>query len=222
METPKIYCLSIDCPERFSLCCRATCRASSEPERMLGVPPYFCSKCGKEFVGGECNVKERTLEEMASSYRCCDNGDLGEKHNCLKSPNKNNMEEMSKRFDELFNGMAPKVSNFGSFVNEDAKDALQNILTQWWGEADSFYREPLKKFLQKELSDQAKEIMEEMQKILPEEMTLGRENPFLKIMYDHAPNNAKFYETNVDRINNFREKVKDLITTYINNETKDK
>jgi hypothetical protein len=57
------------------------------------------------------------------------------------------------------------------------------------------------------------ELRKEVEKILPGEMTLGRENPFLKIMYDHAPNNAKFYEANVEKINNFRNQVLSLLST---------
>ena len=58
-------CLGIDCPERFSLCCHAGSRSASEPEILLGVPAYYCSKCGKEFQGGECTAgdgKEITEE----------------------------------------------------------------------------------------------------------------------------------------------------------------
>jgi hypothetical protein len=51
-------CLNIDCPERFSLCCHAGSRSASEPEILLGVPAYFCAKCGKEFEGGKCTAGE--------------------------------------------------------------------------------------------------------------------------------------------------------------------
>lgn len=30
-------------------------------------------------------VKELSFDQMVSSYRCCDSGDLDEKHDCLKS-----------------------------------------------------------------------------------------------------------------------------------------
>jgi hypothetical protein len=55
-----------------------------------------------------------------------------------------------------------------------------------------------------DLYSPTKELLKNIEEIIPQEMTLGRDNPFLKIMYDHAPNNAKFYEDNVDKINNFR------------------
>jgi len=68
-EIPKnanLTCLNINCPERFSLCCHATCRIASEPEEMLGVPHFFCSNCGKKWQGGECNanIPQYTKKEM--------------------------------------------------------------------------------------------------------------------------------------------------------------
>lgn len=58
-------------------------------------------------------------------------------------------ENWEEEFDKLFNGMSPKVSNFGNFEDEQAKIALQNILTQWWESADSYYRQPIKDFIRK-------------------------------------------------------------------------
>ncbi len=57
----KLTCLSSECPERFSLCCGAISKSASEPEIMLGVPPYFCSKCGKEFKSLECTALKTRL-----------------------------------------------------------------------------------------------------------------------------------------------------------------
>jgi hypothetical protein len=57
-------CLNIDCPERFSLCCHAGSRSASEPEILLGVPAYFCAKCGKEFKGGKCTAGEKELPNI--------------------------------------------------------------------------------------------------------------------------------------------------------------
>lgn len=57
-----LSCLSLDCPERFSLCCKAICKSASEPERMLGVPAFFCSKCGKDWEAPACTARERNLE----------------------------------------------------------------------------------------------------------------------------------------------------------------
>lgn len=44
-----VTCLSIDCPERKSLCCGAGCTNGEK-----GEPHFVCSKCRKEYVGGEC------------------------------------------------------------------------------------------------------------------------------------------------------------------------
>jgi len=51
-------CLSTNCLERYSICCDKISRAASEGEIMLGVPVFFCSGCGEEFVGGECTAGE--------------------------------------------------------------------------------------------------------------------------------------------------------------------
>lgn len=53
-----LSCLGSDCPERFSLCCGAGSRSASEGEMLLGVPRFFCGKCGKEFKGGECRANK--------------------------------------------------------------------------------------------------------------------------------------------------------------------
>jgi len=47
----KKTCLSIDCPERISLCCGASSKRGTKYT-------FECSKCGKEFVGGECTAGE--------------------------------------------------------------------------------------------------------------------------------------------------------------------
>lgn len=54
--------------------------------------------------------------------------------------------------------------------------------------------------------------LREVTELLPKKMESGRNNPFLKIMYDHAPNNAKFYEENVEKINSFVDKFQAIIT----------
>lgn len=64
MVKATISCLGSDCPERFSLCCHAHSRSASEPEKMLGVPHFFCSKCGKEFMGGKCRAEVK-MERLA-------------------------------------------------------------------------------------------------------------------------------------------------------------
>ena len=50
-ETVKISCLSLDCPERKSLCCGAWSISGGPYE-----PRFICANCRKEFVGGECNA----------------------------------------------------------------------------------------------------------------------------------------------------------------------
>ncbi len=48
----KITCLSIDCPERKSVCCGARSKAVNGKKE-----PYFvCSACGKLYKGGECTA----------------------------------------------------------------------------------------------------------------------------------------------------------------------
>jgi len=54
----KITCLSLDCPERKSVCCGASSIASEELASILlkYAYPFACKNCGKEFVGGECKM----------------------------------------------------------------------------------------------------------------------------------------------------------------------
>ncbi len=59
----------------------------------------------------------------------------------MNPPNKNNMEEMSKRFDEKYT-----IFNIGEISEQLVPNSMK--------------KEPIKDFIQKELSDQAKEIME--------------------------------------------------------------
>lgn len=46
---PQLTCLSIDCPERKSLCCGAI----SKNDRGR----FVCSKCGEPYIGGECDAQ---------------------------------------------------------------------------------------------------------------------------------------------------------------------
>lgn len=57
-EKPFASCTSANCPERKSVCCNALCKAAAEFEKVLGVPDFYCSKCGKEFMSRECNADE--------------------------------------------------------------------------------------------------------------------------------------------------------------------
>lgn len=59
-----VTCLSIDCPERKSLCCGAISEASIADE---GTGCFVCSKCKKEYIGGECNALQRI-----SAYTSCE------------------------------------------------------------------------------------------------------------------------------------------------------
>ena len=45
--------MSIDCPERFSLCCRASSKAVTGDE---GTGHFECSQCGEEYIGGKCTA----------------------------------------------------------------------------------------------------------------------------------------------------------------------
>ena len=48
----KATCLSIDCPERKSVCCDSISRLESNM-----TPEHFvCSKCDRIFVGGKCKI----------------------------------------------------------------------------------------------------------------------------------------------------------------------
>ena len=47
-------CLSLDCPERKSLCCGEGCTNGNK-----GEPHFVCRKCRKEYQGGECDAFER-------------------------------------------------------------------------------------------------------------------------------------------------------------------
>jgi septal ring factor EnvC (AmiA/AmiB activator) len=58
-DKPFITCLNSSCLERFSLCCNAVCRATPDPEIMLGVPPFTCKKCGKRWEGGKCQMEDK-------------------------------------------------------------------------------------------------------------------------------------------------------------------
>lgn len=55
MKPSKIVmtCVSVDCPERKSVCCKANSKAATGDE---GTGHFECSACGKEFRGGRCNA----------------------------------------------------------------------------------------------------------------------------------------------------------------------
>lgn len=55
MNKPEKHCLSLDCPERRSVCCSALSEAVSGDE---GTGYFRCKSCHKEFIGGECNAPE--------------------------------------------------------------------------------------------------------------------------------------------------------------------
>lgn len=61
----KPTCLSIDCPERFSLCCGAGCTNGNK-----GESHFVCSKCRKEFVGGECTAGEKNYMKIETCPHC--------------------------------------------------------------------------------------------------------------------------------------------------------
>lgn len=75
-------CLSIDCPERKSICCGAISQAVSGEE---GTGHFECSACGKEYIGGKCTAGEdmtttlpakdrEEFEKKFPSRRDCSNG----------------------------------------------------------------------------------------------------------------------------------------------------
>ena len=60
-------CTNINCPERKSVCCDAISEAST------AVGYFNCSKCGKEYIGGECTagLKEKILNLIAEEILIC-------------------------------------------------------------------------------------------------------------------------------------------------------
>jgi len=62
---PKITCLSIDCPERFSLCCGQRCTNGDEG---IGEPHFVCKGCRHEFVGGECRHARDKYKEVDERF----------------------------------------------------------------------------------------------------------------------------------------------------------
>jgi len=51
MNNAELHCLSIDCPERKSICCGAGC--------YLDGVEFRCKNCQNLFVGGKCNAYEK-------------------------------------------------------------------------------------------------------------------------------------------------------------------
>lgn len=56
----KVTCLSINCPERKSLCCGAY--SDTDEDREDGS--FICSKCGIPFAGGRCDQDKAPSEEL--------------------------------------------------------------------------------------------------------------------------------------------------------------
>ena len=56
-------CLSIDCPERKSICCRAYSEAMDDEGN------FGCAKCKKEFVGGECATGKKVDEWWEEKFK---------------------------------------------------------------------------------------------------------------------------------------------------------
>ena len=50
-----IHCLSLDCPERKSVCCGAGSVAVEDEEKTY---EFTCQNCGIRFEGGKCNAEE--------------------------------------------------------------------------------------------------------------------------------------------------------------------
>lgn len=47
-----------DINKKISVCCKAIVRDATKPEKMLGVPNFYCSKCGKEYIEEKFNWAE--------------------------------------------------------------------------------------------------------------------------------------------------------------------
>ncbi len=59
MEEATVSCLSIDCPERLSLCCGAHSKLKVMGQFAEGL--FVCSKCEMIFKGGKCRAMEKVL-----------------------------------------------------------------------------------------------------------------------------------------------------------------
>ena len=60
-----ITCLSMDCPERKSICCGAISKAVSGDE---GTGYFACSSCDKEFIGGKCKTATEKEDLPVNAY----------------------------------------------------------------------------------------------------------------------------------------------------------
>lgn len=61
------HCLSVDCPERRSVCCEAKPKTFNKPE---GGGYFICSKCGNQFEGGKCSAPDLSIEPLKDPRLC--------------------------------------------------------------------------------------------------------------------------------------------------------
>ena len=148
----KITCTNIDCPERKSLCCGAISKSASEPEIMLGVPMYFCSKCGKEYQGGEC--------------------DAGSSLPLIKGTDKGELPEEDSAFEKIVSRMcakfpldkidwnkrvAPYLREFQLLLSREIPPAIG--VSEWMNYGEKYHYD---EFWKKKLMDEIVEMAEKM------------------------------------------------------------
>lgn len=65
MTNPELHCLSLSCPERFSVCCYSISEAVTGNE---GTGYFRCSMCKKEFIGHKCiaSYDQKIVDRMAN------------------------------------------------------------------------------------------------------------------------------------------------------------
>ena len=80
-----LTCLSLDCPERKSICCGAISTPISGDE---GTGYFACSNCMKEYIGGECKTTKQSLPKGEIKKCTCVYGKDGSQIGmCLRCAN---------------------------------------------------------------------------------------------------------------------------------------
>jgi len=117
---PQITCLSIDCPERKSLCCDA--------RSMLDGKEFVCFKCRKPYEGGKCNAEER-MQELQKEY-CTKHGlNHGKKYPSCPVNNPTQEKKPKCTCGSIDKETAREVGHFKGCPLEDEKT--------WWQEKES-------------------------------------------------------------------------------------
>ncbi len=137
----KLTCLSVDCPERKSICCGAISETSIADE---GTGCFLCSKCKKEFLGGKCTAGEvreselklcmncNTMKNISENSnicrRCIDKKEVKYKPTSSLSPNKENLreEELAQKLHEWYLEACQNPES-GTDFNPEAQVLYKNL-----------------------------------------------------------------------------------------------